>query len=377
MTSEIVFHDLTSQKWPCSWSPYTLRTTLCLNYLELPYKHDEISYPDIANTLSSLGVKPPPEVADKAIKFTLPAISIANETTMGSTAIAEKLASLKPEYEKKLFPQGQKSRDVLKKFEDEVLGQVNKAMGGMPKHVIAFVPLFLDERGSEYFYATREPRLVKMNTNHRSAVKDKREEEKPETQVGAMKSSPSAVAPQEVNEEEEQRKRNERYMALLEEDKAWKETLSILQSAEPLPATNIHKVMKMRQNMKGALAAVEELPQLATSLERKYNDGGRMASRLRQSAKELDTAVAAGDNERAILVNLNKLPESNFLREAYLSSFYKSTQKNPGDGFEEKTKEFLNRKAELRQQAEQKIQAIEENIKVKQQQELQRQGEGA
>ncbi|KAI4744150.1 hypothetical protein E4T50_05492 [Aureobasidium sp. EXF-12298] len=175
MTSKIIFHDLTSQKWPYSWSPFTLRTTLCLNYLELPYKHHEISYPDIAKTLSSLGVKPEPEDADKDIRFTLPAISIANETMMGSSAIAEKLASLKPEYEKKLFPQGQRSRDMLQKYEKEILAQVSKGMGGLPKHVIAFVPFFLDERGSEYFYATREPRLGKLETLRTEALEEEKE----------------------------------------------------------------------------------------------------------------------------------------------------------------------------------------------------------
>ncbi|KAG9513636.1 hypothetical protein KCV07_g8668, partial [Aureobasidium melanogenum] len=175
MTSEIIFHDLTSQKWPYSWSPFTLRTTLCLNYLGLPYEHDEISYPDIAKTLSSLGVKPEPEDADKDIKYTLPAISVANETIMGSSAIAEKLASLKPEYEKKLFPQGQRSRDMLQKYEKEILAQVSKGMGGLPKHVVAFVPFFLDERGSEYFYATREPRLGKLETLRTEALEEEKE----------------------------------------------------------------------------------------------------------------------------------------------------------------------------------------------------------
>lgn len=175
MTSEIIFHDLTSQKWPYSWSPFTLRTTLSLNFLEIPYKHHEISYPDIAKTLSDLGVKPEPEAADQDIKFTLPAISIGSETIMDSGAIAEKLASLKPEYEKKLFPQGQKSRDVLKKYEKEVLKTVGKAMGGMAKHVIAFVPFFLDERGSEYFYATREPRLGKLEDLRTQALEEEKE----------------------------------------------------------------------------------------------------------------------------------------------------------------------------------------------------------
>lgn len=120
-----------------------------------------------------------------------------------------------------------------------------------------------------------------MDTKGRCDNKDKREE-KPETQVEDPKTSTSALAPENVtsdsrtvNEEEvccntmqdlklkltkfkqEQRKRNERYMALLKEEQAWKETLSILQSAEPLRAGNIGRIMKMRQNMKGALVRAQ------------------------------------------------------------------------------------------------------------------------
>ncbi|KAI4717364.1 hypothetical protein E4T48_06490 [Aureobasidium sp. EXF-10727] len=175
MAPEITFHDLTSQKWPYSWSPFTLRTTQCLNYLEVPYKHNEISYPDIAKTLSSLGVEPEPEDVGKDIQFTLPAISIDSETIMGSLAIAEKLASLDKDYEKKLFPQGDKSRDAVKRLEEEVLPQMAKGMGGMRKHIIPFVPFFLDDRGAEYFYVTREPQLGKLNELRNAALEEEKE----------------------------------------------------------------------------------------------------------------------------------------------------------------------------------------------------------
>ena len=175
MASKIIFHDLTSQKWPYSWSPFVLRTTLSLNYLELPYEHHEVSHPDIAKTLKDLGVNPEPEDVGKDIEYTLPAITIANETIMGSGTIADKLASLKPEHEKKLFPQGEKSREALKKFEKEVLGKVGKAMGGMVKHVIAFVPLFLDDRGSEYFYATREKNFGSLEELRTQALEEEKE----------------------------------------------------------------------------------------------------------------------------------------------------------------------------------------------------------
>jgi glutathione S-transferase len=175
MTPKIIFHDLTSQKWPVSWSPFTVRTTLCLNLLGLPYEHHEVSYPDIAATLSPLGVNPEPQDVGKLIQFTLPAITIADETIMGSIRIAEKLASLKPEYERKLFPQGQKSRDAVERFSEGVLTKVAKAMGGMRKHVIPFVPLFLDERGAEYFYRTREKSVGNLGVMREQALEEEKE----------------------------------------------------------------------------------------------------------------------------------------------------------------------------------------------------------
>ncbi|KAG9664315.1 hypothetical protein KCU95_g1085, partial [Aureobasidium melanogenum] len=277
MTSKIVFHDLTSQKWPYSWSPFTLRTTLCLNYLELPYEHHEISYPDIAKTLSSLGVKPEPEDADKDIKFTLPAISIANETIMGSSTIAEKLASLKPEYEKKLFPKGQKSREVLQKFEKEILAQVSKGMGGLPKHVIAFVPLFLDERGSEYFYATREPRLGKLETLRTEALEEEKEKGWKELVKEAvmpildfykeMDGDGKGIFAFGSNEPQASTKKREEYMGWLEENKKWLDTSESRISVAPAPTSEglksqseIPAIMFLRHSMKAALVIAEDNP---------------------------------------------------------------------------------------------------------------------
>jgi glutathione S-transferase len=176
MPSKIIFHDLTSQKWPVSWSPFTVRTTLCLNLLDLPYEHHEVSYPDIAATLSSLGVQPEPEDVGEEIQFTLPAITINDETIMGSNRIANKLASLKPEYKKKLFPQGDKSREAVERFSEVVLGKVAKAMGGMRKHVIPFVPLFLDDRGAEYFYRTREKSMGNLKEMREQALEEEKEQ---------------------------------------------------------------------------------------------------------------------------------------------------------------------------------------------------------
>jgi len=175
MTSKIIYHDLTSQKWPVSWSPYTVRTTLSLKLLKLSYEHHEISYPDIAATLTALEVEPEPEDVGEEIQYTLPAITIGSDTIMGSRAIAEKLASLKPEYEKKLFPQGQQSRDATKRFEKEVLPQVAKLMGGMRKHIIPFVPLFLDDKGAEYFLRTREKELGNLEAARDVALEEEKE----------------------------------------------------------------------------------------------------------------------------------------------------------------------------------------------------------
>ncbi|KAI4727423.1 hypothetical protein E4T49_04771 [Aureobasidium sp. EXF-10728] len=125
--------------------------------------------------LDKIRVEPEPEDVGKDIQFTLPAISIDSETIMGSFAIAEKLASLDKEYEKKLFPQGDKSRDALKRFEEEVLPQMARGMGGMRKHIIGFVPFFLDDRGAEYFYATRERQLGKLDELRNAALEEEKE----------------------------------------------------------------------------------------------------------------------------------------------------------------------------------------------------------
>ncbi|KEQ89063.1 hypothetical protein M438DRAFT_350525 [Aureobasidium pullulans EXF-150] len=151
MASELTFHDLTSKHWPASWSPFTIRTTLCLNYLGLSYKHNEISYPDIASFLPTLGV----QASGKSTDFTLPAVTFPDKTIMESTAIAEKLASTSAEFGKKLFPQGEKSIAAAKKFDTkEVWGRIFTAMA--KEHILPFVPAFLDDRGREYFYRTRE-----------------------------------------------------------------------------------------------------------------------------------------------------------------------------------------------------------------------------
>ncbi|KAI5271698.1 hypothetical protein E4T47_04932 [Aureobasidium subglaciale] len=174
MSSELIFYDLTSQKWPSAWSPFTARTALCLNFLEIPYKHNEISYPDIASVLPPLGVIPPPEDKDEEIQYTLPAVTFSDGTIMGSGAIADKLASISSDYDKKLFPQGQKSRDAVKRFEKEVMRPVARSLKLGPR-VKAFVPLFLDQRGAEYFVRTREPDMGNLEKLREQVLEEEKE----------------------------------------------------------------------------------------------------------------------------------------------------------------------------------------------------------
>ncbi|THY06483.1 hypothetical protein D6D01_09891 [Aureobasidium pullulans] len=185
MASELTFHDLTSKHWPASWSPFTIRTTLCLNYLGLSYKHNEISYPDIASFLPTLGV----QASGKSTDFTLPAVTFPDKTIMESTAIAERLASMSPENEKKLFPQGEKSKAAAKKFDTkEVWGRIFMAMA--KQHVLPFVPAFLDDRGKEYFYRTREEvfggSLDKMREDALEAEKEDGLQAKVEAALGPL-----------------------------------------------------------------------------------------------------------------------------------------------------------------------------------------------
>lgn len=150
MSSDLIFHDLLSQKWPLTWSPFTIRTLLTLNHLSLTYTHKPTSYPDIADLLKSRSVTP----ATKGIPYTLPAITTDGKTIMDSDEIAYHLASTSEEHAKKLFPQGQKSRDAVKSFDAKVWKSVLMDQK-LWRHLLPFVPAFLDDRGAEYFETTR------------------------------------------------------------------------------------------------------------------------------------------------------------------------------------------------------------------------------
>lgn len=155
-----------------SWSPATVASLLALRHRRVPYKRVAVSYPDIAPLLASKGVPP----IDARVKYTLPAIDLIysdakgdadTKTIMDSQAIALALESLLPvsPTHPSLFPapfghQGEWTTPNIQAQMDHVETKgIDNAISKVGKFVYPFVPAFLDPRGREYFYKTREERF--------------------------------------------------------------------------------------------------------------------------------------------------------------------------------------------------------------------------
>ncbi|KGO37223.1 Glutathione S-transferase, C-terminal [Penicillium expansum] len=151
--SKIHFFDLLSDlPGPSkSWSPYTLRTRMVLNFKGIPYTQSWVSYPDIEPFLKAHGVTP-----GKGTPYTMPAISHKGSITsnpdgvlMDSQPIAEYIDKLYPS--PPLFPSGDASYSLfiaVEKFKDLISPSFRSL-------IVPNVPPKLDERGREYFIRTR------------------------------------------------------------------------------------------------------------------------------------------------------------------------------------------------------------------------------
>jgi glutathione S-transferase len=135
-----------------SWSPFTLRARMVLNYKQIPYTQTYIPYPDIAGTLTSLGVTP----NETGMAYTFPAIvhrnhpSIANPNgaLMDSFAIATHLNHTFPS--PALFP-SEASYPLALAVDRLVYAVISKGL------VLAIPPVteILDARSRAYFVETR------------------------------------------------------------------------------------------------------------------------------------------------------------------------------------------------------------------------------
>ncbi|KAK7450617.1 hypothetical protein VKT23_012927 [Stygiomarasmius scandens] len=94
----LIFYDIPSNIG--TWSPNTWKTRYSLNFKNIPYKTTWIEYPDIENTLKSLGITPCATKPDgKTPHYTLPAIYDPSTKTglTDSLAIAEYLDKKYPD----------------------------------------------------------------------------------------------------------------------------------------------------------------------------------------------------------------------------------------------------------------------------------------
>ncbi|CAE6485262.1 unnamed protein product [Rhizoctonia solani] len=151
----IIFYDILSLKG--SWSPYTYRTRLTLNYKGLPYRVVYLSYPDIEPTLSAQGMAP---VSKTFPRYTLPVIADPPEDPNGkptfiadSFNIAEYLDAKYPAPKYPLaIPPG--TRALQKIAVESFNSEVGPALIPIALPLIG-VPGLLDEPGREYFVRTR------------------------------------------------------------------------------------------------------------------------------------------------------------------------------------------------------------------------------
>ncbi|CCO30674.1 hypothetical protein RSOLAG1IB_01171 [Rhizoctonia solani AG-1 IB] len=152
----ITFYDILSQK-DGSWSPYTYRTRLTLNYKGLPYRVEYLSYPDIEPTLSARGMDP---VSNAFPRYILPVIEDPSEDPNGRpTFVADSFniaVYLDAKYPAPNYPLAipPGTRSLQKIFAEQFNNEVGFALVPIALPLIS-KPGFLDEPGRGHFIRTR------------------------------------------------------------------------------------------------------------------------------------------------------------------------------------------------------------------------------
>ncbi|KAL5635163.1 hypothetical protein ACGC1H_003005 [Rhizoctonia solani] len=153
----IILYDILSEHG--TWSPNTYKARLTLNYKQLPYRVEYVSYPDIAPKLKELGVRttnPAPFIA-----YTLPMVADPSTNPNGKPTYVVESFDIAvyldktypaPKYPA-VFPLG--TRAIQKITSDLFMNEVGYTV--LPALALLTArPGFLDERGREYFLKTRE-----------------------------------------------------------------------------------------------------------------------------------------------------------------------------------------------------------------------------
>jgi glutathione S-transferase len=135
-----------------TWAP----SRLLLNLKNIPYRTEWISYPDIEGTFKTIGIEPTTKRTDGRDLYTCPAIidptSPQPTRIADSTYIAEYLDSAYSEARDgpSVFRGNSKTAQLA--FIKDILTPVAKAMRDL---VLPLVPNVLEDRGSEYYLATK------------------------------------------------------------------------------------------------------------------------------------------------------------------------------------------------------------------------------
>jgi len=142
-SNPIILYDIKSKVDAPAWSPNTWKTRFVLNYKRLPYKTVWVSYPDIASTLSSLGLEP----LASGPAYTLPVIEDPTHSgspifIRDSAVIAQYLEATYPDMERPIFPGGSHALQAL------FLHQVHTRIFPLHPHLIGWLNTsILDEAG--------------------------------------------------------------------------------------------------------------------------------------------------------------------------------------------------------------------------------------
>lgn len=135
-----------------------MATSLYLNYRNIPYKTEWVSYPDIKPTLSALGFKGTSIGKDGTPHYTVPSII---DPTPSEPTLVEDSARI-AEYLEKAYPPSDAHPALLpEELHSEIQDRINliraRVYDPIGSMIIACVPDALeDPRGREYYLTTRE-----------------------------------------------------------------------------------------------------------------------------------------------------------------------------------------------------------------------------
>jgi glutathione S-transferase len=153
-TGVVEYFDILSKR-PISWTPFTARGRMVLNFKRIPHTTTWLSYPDLAGHLSALNI-PPGTGNHFNLRYTSPALrhhhisGQADVCLQGSMPVALYLEQAFPD-SPSLFP-GPGALELAQLVDHTISASLLPAS---MKFVLPKIPAILDDRGAEYFHRTR------------------------------------------------------------------------------------------------------------------------------------------------------------------------------------------------------------------------------